>query len=776
MISAVRFCTIAGSGLVLLLWSTRPAASQQIFSIPPSLALPGAAAGIASANLGREPHATLIVSNFERATLSLFRGDGTGAFSQPNETPSATAPANLLPVDFTADGITDLVVASNEDDYIYFQVGTESGGYAFPRRTMSGHDPAGLAAADMNDDGKLDVIVSTVSEGSRELRVLLGDGTGTFNSDDSRIVPLEFQTYGVASGDFNEDGEADVAAVSVDNRLSILLGDGSGALATAASFATGAGPRALDVADIDHDGHLDVVVGNSSGSDLSVFLGDGHASFSAPTSVPVGVAPATVLLRDVDGDGLLDVIAANTGSADVSIARGKANGRFGRARHFFVGIRLVTVAVSDFDEDGRGDIGGVSLGTDISHLSVLFGEAGRLRALESLFPGTPGTTLATGDIDGDGVADLAINFGDEIIHLVRAAGPAGFDEVGSLDIGATAAPLVLADVNRDGRNDVIAGAVSVALARADGSFAPPVQIASVEGASILASGDFDRDGLVDIAAVATGSSSLVICFGHGDGTFDDAATITLPGKASGLTAGDFDHDGSTDLAVGDTQRRGVTLVLSRPLRTFDTDQLITLPRAPSAIASADFDGDGRDDVVATIPPFAAVVLFANPDGSFTPSRGLTVGAQTGGLVTRDLTGDNRPELIVVNSNLNSITVFVSEPNRDFSAADEIGVGLRPRAVVSSDFDGDGRYDLAAIGSGTWIATNALASPNPRGEANGDRAISAADLVMVRQQLRGTMRRVEDVVRDDVRVTAGVDANGDGKLDTTDLTAIIRRIF
>ena len=169
-----------------------------------------------------------------------------------------------------------------------------------------GQRHTGVALADLNNDGKPDLIVSNCGcDNATTIRVRLNNGDGTFGSPQDYAVDVDgfFDAYTVATGDFNHDGNIDVATVkSLDDVVVVLLGNGDGTLQPALTFPTGVRPYRVIVADIDGDTNLDLDHAESVRRDHHVLLGDGAGNFTeAPNSPfatgesggsPTGVAAA----------------------------------------------------------------------------------------------------------------------------------------------------------------------------------------------------------------------------------------------------------------------------------------------------------------------------------------------------------------------------------------------------------------------------------------------------------------------------------------------------
>src|SRR5206468_3870493 len=154
----------------------------------------------------------------------------------------------------------------------------------------------------------------------------------------------------VAIGDLNGDGPPDLAVANRDSKsVSVLLGNGDGTFAAAASFAVGTSPQSVAIADLSDDGRLDLAVANAGSHNVSVLLGI--------------------------GDGRPDLAVGSLGSDDISVLLGKGDGTFGTAASFAAGHLPGSVAIGDLNDDGSLDVAAAGPG-----LSVLLGNGdGTLR-------------------------------------------------------------------------------------------------------------------------------------------------------------------------------------------------------------------------------------------------------------------------------------------------------------------------------------------------------------------------------------------------------------
>src|SRR5205807_548270 len=117
--------------------------------------------------------------------------------------------------------------------------------------------------------------------------------------------------FSVALGDFNGDGKPDLATANNGSaNVSVLLGDGSGTFGASTGFPAGDHPDGIAAGDFNGDGKLDLATANAASGDVSVLLGNGSGGFGAPASFGVGSFPTAVAVGDFNRDGRLDLVAS----------------------------------------------------------------------------------------------------------------------------------------------------------------------------------------------------------------------------------------------------------------------------------------------------------------------------------------------------------------------------------------------------------------------------------------------------------------------------------
>jgi hypothetical protein len=222
--------------------------------------------------------------------------------------------------------------------------------------------------------------------------------------------------------------------------------------------------------------------------------------------------------------------------------------------------------------------------------------------------------------------------------------------------------------------------------------------ATGEGPAQVAVGDFNGDGMPDLAVVneTEGNGSVTILLGNGDGTFV-ASTVnsTLFTDPGGVAVGDFNGDGKMDLAVVNPLGSEVTILLGNGDGTFNSTSNLVVGSIPESVAVGDFNGDGIPDLaVANRYSDTLSILLGNGDGTFTSAASPATGFYPGSVVVGDFNGDGFQDLAAANLLDDTVTILLGNGDGTFTAIASPATGYRPMNIAVGDFNGDGKPDLA----------------------------------------------------------------------------------
>ncbi|HSD29991.1 MAG TPA: VCBS repeat-containing protein [Vicinamibacteria bacterium] len=351
--------------------------------------------------------------------------------------------------------------------------------------------------------------------------------------------------------------------------------------------------------------------------ELAAQAGSGPPRFVAAPGSPIRVAgsPSGVITGDLNRDGRPDLVAAVGGTSALSVLLGDGRGGFSPAPGSPLPVAPAPhlVEIGDLDRDGKPDL--VATSHDSHGVFVWLGDGtGRFRsAAGSPYPALAGGRphnhgLALGDVDRDGALDVATT--DDEAHVVAVLlgdGRGGFRPASRspFGVGRQPYPLALADLNGDGRLDIVtpdveSGTLSVLLGDGRGGFeraeGSPIRVTARPYS--VAVGDLAGDATLDAVTTHDDVSLVTVLRGDGRGGFRVApgSPVDVGRRAGKAVIRDLNRDGKSDLVLG--SGHGVIVMLGDGRGGFAPAPGSPLPtgRGSWSVAVGDFDGDGRADV------------------------------------------------------------------------------------------------------------------------------------------------------------------------------------
>ena len=520
---------------------------------------------------------------------------------------------------------------------------------------------------DLNGDGKPDLVTSDYSN----IGILLGNGDGTFQSRYN--IPCPQRRANVTLADMNGDGILDIATANSDhNAVDLFLGNGNGTFQSAVELATGINPVSVTIGDFNKDGHVDLVVANNSGywpagsSSVSLLLGNGNGTFNAKQDFLLGYysgEQVQIKACDINGDGSLDLV----------------------------------IAVNAWSEPGA---------------TIVLGNGdGTFQSPQNLSDVTRVTSLAVGDLNGDGLPDLALAHYDGNLGILLGNGNGTFQAEKSATVGLVQygynKELTLNDINHDGILDLLVfdqwgETVQILIGQGNGTFGLTQQILQTDlNLNSLAFADFNNDGQVELATFGYGALSLFSDLG--DGTFHRMFEdfIVTGSYTISVTLHDINHDGNLDLIQGNN-RGSISVLLGNGNGSFQQAQDIDVGGMwPDQITIADVNDDGNPDLIVR-NSYSSGVLLGNGNGSFQAMHLLLIDPWLsfypgrGSVAVGDVNGDGKVDLVFSDldgTNGSGIHVFLGDGNGNFQFAGDVPSGAAQDSISIGDFNGDGHQDL-----------------------------------------------------------------------------------
>jgi len=674
--------------------------------------------------------------------LAFFPGDGKGMLGAPtfHFFTSATLDTFYLAVaDLNGDGLPDIVALN------YFVAGmagtnlvdqTAAGGarvylnagngqfkeyqqFYFDSSTVSA---TALALGDVDGDGCADAVVFD----SEAIATLFpGKCDGSFDTANTRIFGAGILAAAASLVDLNGDGKLDLVSsafqvittglhdpLTLGNCLSVQFGDGAGNFSAPTLFRGEYGMYSIGIADLNGDGHLDVVSANQETDSASVYLNNGQGGFGGPMGGYVGYltggqthavfnAPSSnFLYADVNHDGIKDLALLESAAQfpqpiQLTVLLGDGAGKFGSPNRFPLLSSGNLPRVFDY---GLADVRGTGIpdlvmlatednpGTGILLVYAKNNGDGTFQApvvtpLSTMCP----INFVTGDFNNDGKLDLmTVNLtpcsgGTYTYSLVPLLGNGdGTFKQGSAvalnGTGFSAVNGMLAlDVNGDGKLDLLAwdnawtfssdlNAIYELLGNGDGTFQAPKLLFSNPGStSYFATADLNHDGIPDLVEEAFDSSGLVTYrtfLGQPGGTFQLAGTYGPFVTTHSPYVSDF------------------SLLYGAPDK----------PLWPQEPTLGDLNGDGKIDVLAYLTGASGAVgggmvvsgvwsdtalgiLAGNGDGTLTPSNlAFNIGDLLAPQLAVQVNGSPSAGLIELDSYSSSYNVIAPQPGDSFRLA------------------------------------------------------------------------------------------------------------
>jgi len=518
----------------------------------------------------------------------------------------------------------------------------------------SGTFPDKIISGDVNGDENADLI--TVNWGSDDISVYFGKGDGTFDHNEDYAAGSD--PSNVILNDFNQDGRVDLITANRNSSdISFYAGDetGSGSFTLVENFPLSERPRDLIIDDLNGDGIKDLAVSDPGNNNIRISLGDSDGRFIS-SLVYSAAGVSSIIAEDLNGDDILDLASSDKSYKQNilifpgnSTAPGSGDGTFGPRLEFSSSMDAEKISTGDFNNDNIPDL--VTANDYQNHISIYLGDSIGGYTLFSMHPvGERAVGITTGDFNNDNIFDVATaNEGTSDVTVLLGnidSGSGLWDgtfDTSSYTTGSGSRSVINTDLNNDGIDDLVTANyddnnISILMGQTDGlgnakgTFSSSMQVGVGNGCFFVQPGDFNEDGIVDLAVANSLDDNISVLIGIGNGSgagtgnFAPAVNYTAGYGASEITTGDFNNDNITDLAVSNQLDDSFSVLLGNGDEfgtgdgTFSRQLAFGTLERPLGITSGDFNDDGFTDI-AIVNLYSDTITVYNNFGLDQSSNG-----------------------------------------------------------------------------------------------------------------------------------------------------------
>lgn len=272
-------------------------------------------------------------------------------------------------------------------------------------------------------------------------------------------------------------------------------------------------------------------------------------------------------------------------------------------------------------------------------------------------------------------------------------------------IGTDPVWIASGDFNRDGKLDLAIadteeGSISVLLARANGTFTNRIVYTGFSPGGV-ATGDFNRDGKLDLAVTNSSTNTVSILLGNGDGTFQAPMDFPTSLQPCQIVVADFNHDGKLDVVVTHNAGNSISVLLGNGNGTLQGYVDYSVPGPSIGIVAADFNRDSKVDLAVATATGVSIFL-GKGDGTFGPATNFPAGQWPVELALGDFNRDGFVDLVVSNGpdcGCGYVSVLLGNGDGTFRAPSTMNLPAPGGQIVAGDFNRDHKPDFSVISNG-----------------------------------------------------------------------------
>jgi len=476
------------------------------------------------------------------------------------------------------------------------------------------------------------------------------------------------------------------------------------------------GPVTVHAGDLNRDGKLDLLASNGSASILVLL--QNHTSRLDWRQLPLRVGASCYFARagDFDGDGADDIVVGDPGSSAWFI-RNQGDATFESPQEIPQSNGSRWLALGDWNGDGKLDLASANLGS--ANVTVFLGDGDGGFKWKQTLPGSREHTLEAGDYDGDGRQDLFLGVGLPGLIPHRGLGNGTFEPRAVVGNLGCVEYIATGDFNADGLTDLAPTCIDfqnafVGISKGDGTFKKTLEVLAGGSTESSAVADIDQDGVPDLAMTSKGYTTLLVFSGKGDGTFHPPVSFGPTGlEPAFLVAPDLDGDGLFDVVSADVASSTLTVFWGRRGTAFlESAIAISGFVGAKSMAIGDLDHDGRPDLFfpRTSHPVVPVYMKAGDAAQSAPSAAIETQHVFFGLEVADLDGDGNVDLAGFNApEGTALVTFLDAAGKPKGEQLALAAGVLPSAIAVGRIDEGPSLDIAVACPGSNHAAVFLAS-------------------------------------------------------------------
>ncbi len=636
------------------------------------ISVPGDSESVVAGDFTGDGRLDLVVTEFSGGAFVLL-GNGDGTFQTPKTFVLGFSPGSQVASDFNGDGLLDLATANSASNDISVLLANGDGSFVYPSQFATPPHATPLVT-DVNGDGTDDVLVVD-GAGNILYRQGIPGQPGAFAPPVT--INAGFPSRDIVWAPNTIDGPL-LASVDAQNNAVSLYAYRDGGFVRIGSVTTGQLPAQIIAADLTGTGWDDLVVRNAGDGTLSVFfaktltgpvnLHDEIQAFLPPVTLAVGLGVSDVQAVDTTGSSMLSLVVTNALTAQVSVLSNLGKETFAPPVPYRAGTGL-----SEIDPGSTPEVASPEATTGV--------------AAGPFTPGSP-TDLVT------------INPGSNTMDMLPGLGGGRFANPVAINTESPAQVVRASDLTSNGLEDLAVlttSGVSIYLGNGKGGFLPPVTYDVPPESSGLTVADVNHDGKLDLL-VGDADGDVLVLLGNGNGTF---APYHEANQAVELAVTDLTGNGSKDIIYADQGLDRVVVDYGAGNSSVLANQSTGLLE-PGAVALADLNGDGIPDLIVANSGSNNVLIYPGlGNGQFGPAindgNGYFVGTNPVGITVANLAGA-LPDLVVADQGSDQVSILLNQSQIgsaiSFSAGPRLNSGgSGPVSTVVGNFTGGAFPDL-----------------------------------------------------------------------------------